>query len=183
MIPSPFADAATWDVLDIGGVTFSGAFVFSGTALKRKLDRRHSPGRDGARIRDKGYDLAELSLSLRCYEEEHWTEAQALIALLFPRGGDATRRNAHACNHPALALAGITKVYATEMDTPAVDDQTKAVAISIKLVEYRDAAQVRRNVSRRPAVAPDIGANRTAFTGTEAVPPAAPTPPATPQPT
>ena len=182
MIPSPFADAATWDVLDIGGVTFTGKFKFGGTALKRKLDRRHAPGRDGARIRDKGYDVAELSLVLTCYEEEHWTEAQALIALLFPRSADATRRNAHACNHPKLALAGITKIYATEMDVPDEDDQTKALTISMKLVEYRDSAQSRRNVSRRPVVAPDIGANRTAFTGTEAVPPAAPTPPATPQP-
>ncbi len=181
MIPSPFDDPDAWDTLDIGGVVFTGTFKFSGTALKRKLDRRHAAGRDGARIRDKGYDVAQLGLALRCTEPEHWTELEALVALLFPRSRDATRRNAHTCDHPALALAGITKVYATEMDVADPDDKG-AVNVSIKLVEYRDEAQS-RNVSRTPRAAPDIGANATAFTGTEAAPPAAPTPPATPRPT
>jgi len=180
MIPSPFDEPDAWDTLDVGGVTFSGWFKFSGTALKRKLDRRHAPGRDGARVRDKGYDLAELTLTLRCIEPEHWRELEALVALLFPRSADASRRDAHDCHHPALALAGITRVYATEMEVPDPDDKG-AVNVTIKLVEHRDLP--RRNVSRTPRAAPDIGANATAFTGVEAAPPAAPTPPATPRPT
>lgn len=182
MIPSPFDAPDAWDTLDLGGVVFTGAFKFSGTALKRKLDRRHAPGRDGARVRDKGYDIAELTLTLRCVEPEHWGELEALVALLFPRSADPAGRNAHNCNHPALALAGITRVYATEMDVPDPDEKG-SVSVTIKLVEYRDEAQQRRNVSRTPRAAPDIGANATAFTGVEAAPPAAPARPATPRPT
>lgn len=180
MIPSPFTDAATWDTLTIGGVSFRGTFEFSGEVLKRRLDTRHAAGRDGARIRDKGYALAELTLTLRAWEPEHWDDLTALVALLFPRGTDPTRRNAHSCAHPALALAGISELYATSMDAPR---QTEAGLweVSIKLVEYRHEAQQSRNVSRTPAAQPDLGANRTAFTGTEAAPPA-PTPPSTPGP-
>lgn len=180
MTPSPFDDPESWDALSIGGVTFSGAFEFSGEVLKRKLDRRHAAGRDGARIRDKGYELATLTLTLRVYEPPHWTDLEALVALLFPRGTDSTRRNAHACAHPALALAGITEVYATAMDAPRQTEPT-VWEVSIKLVEYRPEAQQSHNVSRTPRAQPDIGANATAFTGTEAAPPA-PTPPAAPGP-
>lgn len=181
MIPSPFDDAKSWDTLEIGGATFSGTFEWGGELLKRKIDRRHAAGRDGARIRDKGYDLADLTLALHINSTEEWREAVALVALLFPRGTDASRRNAHACAHPVLALAGITEVYAVSMDAPQSDRQTKQVDLSIKLAEYRPEAQQSRNVSRTPAAQPDIGANRTAFTGTEAAPPA-PTPPSTPGP-
>jgi len=180
MIPNPFDDAATWDTLNIGGVAFRGTFEFSGELLKRRLDTRHAAGRDGARIRDKGYSIAELTLTLRMFKAEHWEDLTALVALLFPRGMDPTRRNAHACAHPSLALAGISEIYATSMDAPR-QSEPGLWEVSIKLVEYRPEAQVSRSVSRTPQAQPDLGANRTAFTGTEAAP-AAPTPPTTPGP-
>lgn len=176
--PNPFDNADVWDTLNIGGCGFGGAFEFSGDALKRRLDRRHASGRDGAHIRDRGYDIAELTLTLKLWESGHWSDLEALVALLFPRSADATRRNAHSCAHPALALAGITEVYATGMDVPKQTSPT-LWEVTIKLVEYRPEAP--RNVSRTPRAQPDIGANRTAFTGTEPAPPA-PTPPSTPGP-
>lgn len=182
MIPDPFTDPESWDTLTIGGVSFGGAHKFDGALLKRKLDRRHAAGRDGAHIRDKGYDLAEITLTLTCYEASHWLDLQALIALLFPRGADASRRNAHACPHPALALAGITEVYATTMDAPQQSmEGAGRWDVTLHLVEYRAASQ--RNVSHRPRAVPEISANRVALTGTEAAPPTPPTPPTTPGPT
>lgn len=179
MIANPFEDPTSWDTLVIGGVTFTGQHEWSGDVLKRKLDRRHAPGRDGARVRDKGYDLAELELSLKCTEAQHWRDLAALVALLFPRGSDTSRRAAHACDHPALAIAGITEVYAVSMGSVRQSSPT-VWETTIKLVEYRADAQ--RNTSHRPRAVPDIGGNATAFTGTEAAPPAPPTPPTTPGP-
>lgn len=178
-VANPFTNPDAWDSLTIGGVTFTGRHEWSGDVLKRKIDRRHAAGRDGAHLRDKGYDLAELELSLRCSEARHWDELGALVALLFPRGSDVSRRAAHACAHPALAIAGITEVYATTMGTPRQVEPT-VWEVQVKLVEYR--ADSQRNTSHRPRAVPDIGSTPTAFTGTEAAPPAPPTPPATPGP-
>lgn len=177
MIASPVDDPESWDTLVIGGLAFSGAFEFTGSVLTRKLDRRHSAGRDGARIRDRGYDLAEIKLNLRLWETKHFTELDALVRLLFPRGADVARRAAYACAHPALALAGITEVYAKSME--ALSQTSPGLwTTTIDLVEYRAEAQ-QRSRSRTVRQRPDLGANRTAFTGTEAVPPAAATPPST----
>lgn len=181
-VPSPFEQPGVWDTLVIGGVPFRGTFEFGGDLLKRRLDHRKASGRDGARIRDKGYDLAEIDLALKVYTQEHWDDLQALIALLFPRSGEATRRNAHDCAHPSLALAGITQVYASKMGALRQTSPT-LWEVTINLVEYRPEAQ-RRNVSHTARAVPDVSTNATAFTGTEAppAPPAAPTPPATPGP-
>lgn len=181
MIPDPFTDPDSWDTLTIGGVSFGGTFKFDGKLLARKLDRRHAAGRDGARIRDKGYEIAEITLTLTCFEAQHWYDLEALVALLFPRGADPSRRNAHACPHPVLALAGITEVYAVSMDAPQQSmEGAGRWDVTIHLVEYRPEAQ--RNVSRTPRSVPEIGSNATALTGTEAAPPTPPTPPATPGP-
>ncbi len=175
-IPSPIDDPESWDTLVIGGLPFTGSFEFTGDVLTRKLDRRHSAGRDGARIRDKGYDLAEITLKLSLWEPAHFAELEALVRLLFPRGADTTRRAAYACAHPALALAGISEVYAKKMGALAQSSPTLWTT-EIALVEYRAEAQAARSRSRTVQQRPDLGANATAFTGTEAAPPAAATPP------
>lgn len=175
-IPDPITAPDAWDKLVIGGVEFRGGFEFDGELLKRKLDRRHSAGRDGARVRDRGYDLAKIKLSLSLWEPEHFSDLEALTRLLFPRDADVTRRAAYACAHPALALAGISEVYgeaagALKQTSPGL------WSVTLDLVEYRPDAQQRAGRSRAVAARPDLGANATAFTGTEPAPPAAATPP------
>ena len=179
-LPSPFADPATWDQLVLGGVRFRGTFEWGGDLIKRKLDRRHAAGRDGARVRDKGYDAAEIDLTLTVTTDEEWEDLQALVALVFPRAATPTARNAHACAHPQLALAGITELYGTSMGPLSQPSPTRWT-VTMKFVEYRAEAQSsRRSVSRTPVAAPDLGSNATAFTGTERAP--SPTPPPTPGP-
>lgn len=171
----PLTSPAAWDELTLGGVRFTGGFEFSGDVLVRKLDRRHAAGRDGARIRDRGYDLAKIRLQLRCWQPQHFEELDALVRLLFPRSADTTRRAAYACPHPALALAGIAEVYAERMSALTQSSPTLWTT-DIDLVEYRADAQ-QRSRSRTVRQRPDLGANATAFTGTEPSPPAAATPP------
>ena len=173
----PITSSSAWDTLTIGGLSFSGGFELSGDVLVRKLDRRHSAGRDGARVRDRGYDLAKIRLTLRCWEREHFDELEAIVRLLFPRSADTTRRAAYSLPHPALALAGIAEVYAERMSTLTQSSPTLWTT-DIDLVEYRAEAQ-QRSRSRTVRQRPDLGANRTAFTGTEAAPPAAAAPPST----
>ena len=177
--PSPFADSESWDTLILGGVRFRGTFRWGGDLIKRKLDHRHAAGRDGARVRDKGYDLAEVDLVLTITTDDEWSDMLALVALVFPRSATPTARNAHACAHPLLALAGITELYGTSMGPPTQTSPTKW-EVTLKFVEYRVGAQ--RSVSRTPRAVPDLAANNpTAFTGTTPAP--APTPPPAPGPT
>jgi len=173
--PSPFADPESWDTLVLGGARFRGTFEWGGDLIKRKLDHRHAAGRDGARVRDKGYDLAEVDLKLVMTTTDEWNDMLALVALVFPRSATPTARNAHACAHPMLALAGITELYGTSMGPPKQTSPTMW-EITLKFVEYRPEAQ-RRNVSRTPRAVPDLAANNlTAFTGTTPAPPPPPPP-------
>jgi hypothetical protein len=179
-VPSPFADPESWDQLTIGGQRFRGTFHWGGDLIKRKLDHRHAAGRDGARVRDKGYDLAELDLTLTITTDDEWSDFVALVALVFPRAATPTTRNAHGCAHPELALAGITEIYGTSMGPPTQASPTKW-EVTLKFVEYRAVAQARRNVSRTPQAAPDLGANNPTAFGPPA-PTSPPTPPAAPGP-
>lgn len=170
-IPSPITDATAWDTLTLGGLPFDGEFKFSGDAIVKKLDRRHSAGRTGARIRNRGYDLAKIQLRLGCYEHEHYEQLDAILRLLFPRGAETTQDAAVACPHPALALASITEVYAEKMSMIERDDRG-VDQVTIELVEYRPTANrpVAHTVRQRPDIA---AANPTAFTGLDPVPPSA----------
>lgn len=179
-VPSPFADPDTWDTLVIGSVRFRGTFEWGGDLIKRKLDHRHAAGRDGATVRDKGYDLAEIDLTLTVTNDDEWQDLQALVALVFPRAATPQGRNALTCAHPQLALAGISALYGTTLGPLSQIAPTKWVT-TIKLVEYR--ADSNSNASRTPrvaAAAPDLGSNRTAFDIAPADRP--PTPPPTPGP-
>lgn len=175
--PSPFANPAAWDELVIGGLRFRGTFRWGGDLIKRKLDHRHAAGRDGARVRDKGYDLAELDLTLTMIDNDQWQDMLAIVALVFPRSATPTARNAHGCTHPQLALAGISEIYGTAVG-PVTEPSPTKFEIVLKFVEYRPEAQ-RRNVSRAPRAAPDLGANNPTAFGPPppAVPPTPPTAP------
>ena len=178
--PSPFTDPDTWDTLVIGSVRFRGTFEWGGDLIKRRLDRRHAPGRDGARTRGKGYDLAEVDLTLTVTNDDEWADLQALVALVFPRAATPAGRDALPCAHPQLALAGISALYGTTLGPLSQSAPTKWTT-TIKFVEYR--ADSNTSTSRTPrvaAAAPDLGANRTAFDIAAADRP--PTPPPTPGP-
>lgn len=185
-LPSPLANPRPWDAPRIAGVTWTGGLKIGGDLLKRKLDTRHSAGRDGARIRDRGYDLAEIDLTFTLYESAHFEQLSQIVSSLFPRSADTSRRVAWPIVHPALAFAGVTEIYGKTLGALDGPDEQMRWTIQISCVEYRAAAQ--RSAAHRPraaAAAPDLGANATAFDRvTERAPPAAPSAtPATTAPT
>lgn len=172
MIPSPLSDPAAWDTLTIGGLLFTGKFKFDGDVLEKKTDTRHAAGRSGGRIRAAGYVLAKIKLVLSCYEDEHFEQLDAIVRLLFPRGGEPVRDAAFACPHPVLAIAGITEVYAIKMSSVEPNEVGDVYTTTIELVEYRPTAN--RPTAHVVRQRPDIAANNpTAFTGLDPVPPSA----------
>lgn len=172
MIPSPLSDPAAWDTLTLGGLPFTGKFKFDGDVLAKKLDHRHSAGRSGARIRNRGYDIAKIKLVLSCYEDDHFEQLDAIVRLLFPHGAETVRDAAFACPHPVLAVAGITEVYAEKMSAIEPNETGDIYTTTIELVEYRPTAN--RPTAHVVRQRPDIAANNpTAFTGLDPVPPSA----------
>ena len=178
--PSPFADPESWDTLVLGGVRFRGTFKWSGDLIKREIDQRHAAGRDGAKLRDKGYVAAEVDLILTMTTDDEWREMCALVALVFPRGAAPSARNAHPCAHPQLALAGISELYGASLG-PVTEAGATKYEVVLKLLEYRPGAQT--NTSRTPRAvppAPGLGGNATAFDA--GIEHALPTPPPAPGP-
>lgn len=144
---------ASWDQITLGGVAFGGLAAVSGDAFKRKIDARRAPGSDGARLVDKGYDLVDLTITLTAWEPEHALQIQRLVQLLAPRG-QRGRGLAVNVSHPALAFAGITRVYVQSASIPSPNNGM--LTWTIKCSEYRDPppARARRNVTQTAAPAP-----------------------------
>lgn len=156
--PAIYSEA--WQGITLGTVRFTGEVKLSGAALKKKLDRRRAPGADGARIVDRGFDLAEITLHLRGWEEpdgsgdDHLAQLDAIQEAAFPRGGPATRRNALDVVHPALNRAGITQLYFTEAGL-LEDQEDGSFTQEFKAVEYRPPPA--RSVTHTPAAGADAG--------------------------
>ena len=171
-VVDPYSAPQAWDTLSIEGLTLTCSFEWSGDAIKRKLDRRHAPGRDGARIRDKGYDLAKIKLSLTLYEAQHFTELADLVALLFPRGGPTNRRAAVRCGYPTLAIAGITQLYPESMGMLKQETAgTGKWTVEIDFTEFRPAANApRAHVVRSAPSTPSVPVNAAIAAATTAAP-------------
>lgn len=176
---NPIDAVGAWDTLVLGGLPFSGVHEWSGDAIKRRTDRGRASGRSGGRTVSRGYELAELEITLKCTEPVHFEELSAIIALLFPRDAReaSTRDGAVTCTHPSLAQAGITYVRG---ESASLLRQTEpgCWAQTIKLIEHRPAPSPARNVTRVTRTVPDLGSRATAFTGLEQAPATTtPTPP------
>lgn len=152
--PLPFSQE--WLSIVVGGVEFDGGAKITGTLLKKKLDRRRAPGADGARIIDRGFDLAEGTLTLRGWTEAHMAALDRIQALAFPRGSTVERRNALDVSYPTLARVGITQLYFVESDAIETEDDG-AFSQSFKIVEYRPPPASQPSTTRAPAPANNEG--------------------------
>jgi hypothetical protein len=104
------ANAALWDQLVLDNTGYAFLVEVDGTAFERKVDARHSAGREGAHLRWKGWPPREFSVTVTCCLPEHFLALDAFVRVIAPQGGDAARRAAyHDIYHPALAQVGITQ--------------------------------------------------------------------------
>lgn len=174
--PSPFAQPDLWDALGIAGVLFLGIVKVSGEPIGVDLDVRKHAGADGGTIRDKGFKLAKVKITLRIWDEETWVSFDGLLPAIDPRR-QAGRRTPVDIDHPSLAQRGVWKVYVESIGLPDVKDDG-SVEVAINALEFHPPSGANVARTARASASPDIGANRTAFTGLEQAPPSA-TPPST----
>lgn len=143
----PWADSdSAWDRITLGGIRFGGLAEVSGDALKRRVTRHRASGSNGARLTDRGLDAVEVTITLTAWTDEHAAELDRLRDVLVPRTRPTRGRAAVAVDHPALAWAGITQVYATEVSLPRADGGR--LVVTVKATEYREPSGA--SVTRRP---------------------------------
>jgi hypothetical protein len=161
---SPWRDAesgAAWDRIRIGGVLFEGKVDVDGTPWKKKRDKRHSRGHNGARSVGAGYDLGEWTITLMAFDDA--TDAQLGELVDVVTGGSPATQDLHALSidHPALAVAGVSQVTFEEGDVPEPDPTGKLVW-TFKVKEHRPPPP--QPVVRTPAPAPQRPEPRPSFT-------------------
>ena len=81
-----------WDQLILAGRPVPGISTVSGRA-GRKVDTRSPPGGDGARIRDRGYDPAQLEVEVRVWTLEQLQDLTSLLETIHPRGANPSPPN------------------------------------------------------------------------------------------
>lgn len=179
--PSPYAQPGLWDTFYLAGWMFLGLVQIRGD-LGVDLDVRKHSGGDGGTIRDKGFKLGELKITLRIWDEETWASFDGMLPAIDPRRR-VGRRTPVDVDHVALAQRGVYRVY---IETISLPDTSKlkdegVVEYTINAIEFHPPTGTNASrTARATPSTPDIGANRTAFTGLE-TPPAWSTPPSTTQ--
>lgn len=129
-------EAAEWDRCNLGGELLPGVATVK-CPTSRSVDGKAVPGKDGATFKDKGRDLAKVTISLHITTSEEFLRWQAMRPKLEPQklGG---LKSPLAIEHPKTELAGVPSVYVTgieESDPNARDGMT----VTIQCIEYRKA--------------------------------------------
>ncbi len=155
---SPWRDAesgAAWDRIRIGGVLFEGKVDVDGTPWKKKRDKRHSRGHNGARSVGAGYDLGEWTITLMAFDDA--TDAQLGELVDVVTGGSPATQDLHALSidHPALAVAGVSQVTFKEGDAPSPSGPGGMLVWKIKVEEYKAPIPTTPRVPAPAAQAPE----------------------------
>lgn len=85
-MPIPFWDDApgAWETLSLGGVTLPGLASVSGR-VARKMDTRSRAGADGATVRDRGYEPAQIEIHVKVWTAEQLEQLTNVLATIHPR--------------------------------------------------------------------------------------------------
>lgn len=135
MPSAPFWETSpdSWDQIAIAGTTLPGMVIVSGQGIARKIDVKSSPNRDGARIRDRGYDPAKFDVEVIVWTEQQFSDLLPTLEGLQPkrRGGE---RQPVDVSHPALSMLGIRSMYVEAVGMPQV--KGGKLHITIKAIEW-----------------------------------------------
>lgn len=110
-------DPLAWDTLILNDEIWPGVCEISGAGVSRKVDVKKGKGEDGATLKDEGYDLARLSITLTIYSDGDWVELQRLLPTIHPRRKGGTRTPISIVN-PQCNLLGVSSIYIDKISIP-----------------------------------------------------------------
>ncbi len=125
-------DTVAWNHIMIGGVVFPGLAKVTATT-GRKIDVKPVRGRDGARIKDSGYENAQISVEIRVNTKADFDALQPRIDAIHPRQ-TGTARNPVDVSHPSLSMVGISSAYVVKIHAPEIANDT--LTIKIEMLEW-----------------------------------------------
>lgn len=161
-MPIPFWDdaPAAWDTLSLGGLTMPGLASISGR-VARKMDTRSRAGADGATVRDRGYEPAQLEIHVKVWTREQLAELEEAIRLLHPRGVTQPVASSN------LARARRDLEHERQRQTAAIAVQGLAAEnkAEIERLEARVATEESRPAPRAQRTPVDIAHPATALLG------------------
>lgn len=131
--PSPHWDQAEWSKLKIGATDLPGTWEVEGAA-SRNVDVKQTKGKDGAVLKDEGYENAKITLIGRLVSKADYDALQVAIAEIHPRRKGAAR-DPVSINHPALTVLGVDAVYVTSIAAPRLDS-VGMLEQRIEVLEY-----------------------------------------------
>lgn len=128
-------DADEWDRLVLGASPMPGVWRVETSAV-RKIDVKKAKGLDGERLKDEGYQNAQLVLTGRVVSAEGWALLQAILPTIHPKamGKVGAPRSALGIVHPTTQFLGIDAIYVTEIGAPQLENGI--CTIVIKAIEY-----------------------------------------------
>lgn len=115
-LPEELSPPSAWDVVLFAGKPTPGIAVVSGRNGV-SLDKKKSPGTDGATITALGYEPAEVDIAIRIWTAAQWAAWQQLRPVLTARPNKGKPQPLQVY-HPALADAGIRSLYVREIGLP-----------------------------------------------------------------
>ena len=121
-----------WDRITIDGTVLPGLWTVEARA-KRLIDIKKAAGKDGAHVKDKGYEPSEIRLNGRIQSYQQWQDFQDIFENFHPKkkGG---ARNPFDISHPLLALLAITQAYVVEVRPR--HPEGGVFSVEIDLIEY-----------------------------------------------
>jgi hypothetical protein len=167
-------DPDAWNRISIAGQLFPGLAKVDASS-GRKIDVKPVRGRDGARIKDGGYENAKIDIEIRVNTKEDYQALQPQIDAIHPRQR-GTARNAVDIAHPSLSMLGISSGYVTKIHAPKIADDT--ITIKIEMIEWtpQPRSRPRQTASSGGSAAVDTTEQRNARSrgAVRAVPPSTP---------
>jgi hypothetical protein len=125
-------DPDAWDKISIAGSPFPGLAKVKASS-GRKIDVKPVRGRDGARMKDAGYENAKIDVEIRVSTKADYDLLQPRIDAIHPRQ-KGTARNPVDVAHPSLSMIGIASAYVTKIHAPEIANDT--VTIKIEMLEW-----------------------------------------------
>lgn len=148
-----------WDRVGLGEAQpLPGVWTVTGS-VGRNLDVKTRPSQDTARIKNRGYRNAELTLVGRITTVEELNALETALAKIHPRR-KGKREDALAITHPATALMGVKLVLVKTVNAPTLANGLMEIRIDV--IEY--VPQPKKKKKGKPDIQEkDVLANIAAF--------------------
>jgi hypothetical protein len=139
-------DEWQWDSCALGDIILPGHVTVTGD-VSRKLDVKSAPGSDGAKITDKGYEPAKITIKCVMWLAAHKDQLKAALKVLHPRKKGKSR-DSYKIDHASTSLLGISYVYIEKISLPVPGSIKGTKEITFSCIEWTQDSK--KNVTTSP---------------------------------